>query len=448
MLFQRILVPAALLLCLSSAVVALPATALAASPSPGLPQAGSARTGATWLADQLNSDGYIPSPSQPGSPDLSATANAILALASASVDPTGASKALTYMAAHVNAYVRQDGSDGPGQLALLILDAHALGASPTSFGHSDLVSRLLATEQTSGVNKGLFGTISQVDDYLAGDYDQGLALSALAGVGIKGGSDVTAAESWLHAQQCPDGGWTSYEEADNPCDGSPADYEGPDTNSTSLAIQGLSAEDDLGTTDATKALDFLSNAQDSDGGWGYEPNAADAPGSTDPDSTALVIQAILALGQEPTNAMFEHNADPVSVLESFQLTSGTGKGAFTYPGISGPNTLATYQAVPAVAGVIFPFNLFVTTTSLPKGAVDESYHVKLAASGGNPPYTWSVENGFGTLPKGLTLDPSTGVISGKPQDSGTSTFVIKVTDTDSGSPSHHNLGWRFLSITT
>ncbi len=449
MLFQRILLPAALAVCTAAAVVAVPTTALAASSSPSLPQPVSARAGATWLAKQLTAKGYIPSPSEPGTADLSATANAILALASANVDPTGASKALSYMETHVDAYVRQDGSDGPGQLALLILDAHALGSSARSFGGSNLVSRLVATQQTSGKDKGLFGTKAQVSGYLAGVYDQGLALSALAGAGVTGGSAITAAESWLHHQQCPDGGWTSYKSKDNPCDGSPADDEGPDTNSTSLAIQGLSAQGDLGAADATKALDFLADAQDSDGGWGYEPNAAGAPGSTDPDSTALVMQAILALGKVPSNALFNENADPVSVLESFQVSSGTGAGAFTYPGISGPNTIATYQAVPAVAGVVFPFDLFVSTKFLPNGSVNDSYSATLTARGGNPPYTWSVEKGFGSLPSGLSLDPSTGVISGKPETAGTSTFVVEVTDAKTTSqPRRDDVGWRFLSIKT
>ena len=129
------------------------------------------------MADQLRPDGYIPSSTTPGQADLGSTANAILALASAGVDPAGAPAALAYMQGQVDNYVPQDGADGPGQLALLILDAHALGANPASFGGTDLVSRLLGTEQTSGTDAGLFGTEDQVDNYAAGVYDQGLALA-------------------------------------------------------------------------------------------------------------------------------------------------------------------------------------------------------------------------------------------------------------------------------
>jgi Putative Ig domain/Squalene-hopene cyclase C-terminal domain len=444
MRFHRVLVPSALALCTLFALVATASPADAKTLR--LPQPSSAQAGATWLAGQFTAQGYIPSQSNPSTADLSATANSILALASANVDPSLQSKAISYMESNVSTYVTQNGADGPGQLALLILDAHALGVDPASFGGTNLVTRLLATQRTSGNNAGMFGTKAQVKEFNAGVYNQGLALAALAAAGDTGGAAIKSAESWLLGQQCADGGWTSYESASNPCNGSPADFEGPDTNSTSLAIDGLSAQGDLGNTAESKAFEFLVHAQDGDGGWGLEPNTTSTPGSTDPDSTALVIQAILALGHSPSRSPFTTHANPVSVLESFQTTSGENQGSFTFPGISGPNILATYQAVPAVAGVLFPFNLFVTTSSLPAGTVGQHYKVKLSASGGNPPYTWSLAQGSGKLPAGLTLS-SAGKISGTPTGTGTSTFAVVVTDTATTSPPEHdNVGWEFLSI--
>ena len=297
----------------------------------------SAEGGATWLATQLTSGGYIASATTPGTADLSATANAVLALASAGVDQSGGLAALSYLENQVATFVPADGSDGPGQLALLILDAHALGVDPHNFGGTDLVARLLGTQQTSGTDAGLFGTEAQVNDFSAGVYNQGLALAALAAVGTTSGAPVVSAESWLDAQQCPDGGWTSYITTTNPCNGDPASFEGPDTNSTALAVEGLAAQGALTSTISSAALSFIAGAQDSDGGWGYEPNASSAPGSTDPDSTALVIQGILALGLSPSAAQFQQGtSNPVSALLSFQVTSGTGVGAFSFPGTAGP----------------------------------------------------------------------------------------------------------------
>jgi Putative Ig domain/Squalene-hopene cyclase C-terminal domain len=445
--FRRIVSPAALAVCTVVILVASAASASASKPS--LPQPVSAQAGATWLGGQFTAQGYIPSSGDEGTADLSATANGIVALASANVDPATTATALSYMEDNVDAYVTQEGADGPGQLALLILDAHALGVDPTSFGGTDLVSRLLATQQASGRNTGMFGTQKQLHEFQAGVYDQGLALAALAAAGDTHGSAIRSAESWELSQQCADCGWTTFNSASNPCNGSPADFEGPDTNSTSLAIQGLSAEGDLSGSALSKADEFLVHAQDSDGGWGYEPNTTSTPGSTDPDSTALVLQAILAMGYAPNQAPFNRNANPISVLESFQTSSGTDQGAFNFPGVSGPNIIATYQAVPAVAGVMFPFNLFVTTTSLPAGTVNQPYKVKLRASGGTAPYTWSLVKGDGTLPSGLTLHSSTGKITGTPTGAGTSNFVVEVTDAKTtSSPHHDNVGWAFLSITT
>jgi len=70
--------------------------------------------------------------------------------------------------------------------------------------------------------------------------------------------------------------------------------------------------------------------------------------------------------------------------------------------------------------------LIITTPSpLPDGTVGTAYSQQLAASGGSPPYSWSV----GSLPPGLTLNPTTGVISGAPTDRGSFNFAAQVTDT-------------------
>jgi len=324
---------------------------------PELPQVVAARQAGQWLAGQLTSRGFVPSTLGGSEASLSSTAQTILALSAANVDLPGAQQALGYLEDRVDDYVTVDGSDGPGKLALLILDAEALGANPTSFGGTNLVARLLATQQTSGVDIGLFGTEAQVSDYSAGGYEQGLALAALAAAGVRNTSQVTAAVSWLVGEQCPDGGWTTPDNAENPCDGSPASYAGPDTNSTSLAVQGLAAQGVLTPGVASRALAFLSRGQDSDAGWSYYPNTSTAPGSTDPDSTALVIQALVALGSSPDGSAFARgSSDPMSALLSFQLTSGSSAGAFYFPPAPAPaSEIATYQAVPALVGLALPW---------------------------------------------------------------------------------------------
>lgn len=74
----------------------------------------------------------------------------------------------------------------------------------------------------------------------------------------------------------------------------------------------------------------------------------------------------------------------------------------------------------------------ITTTSpLSNGTVGTYYEQALVADG-TTPITWSVSNG--DLPAGLSLDASTGVISGTPKAEGESTFTVEAAN-DYGSDS-------------
>src|SRR5580704_4171867 len=74
----------------------------------------------------------------------------------------------------------------------------------------------------------------------------------------------------------------------------------------------------------------------------------------------------------------------------------------------------------------------ITIGSLPNGRVSASYSATLTVSGGNGPYTWAIANG--ALPAGLTLNPTTGVISGTPtQTTSMDLLTIRVSDS-SGVP--------------
>jgi len=72
-----------------------------------------------------------------------------------------------------------------------------------------------------------------------------------------------------------------------------------------------------------------------------------------------------------------------------------------------------------------PGPLTITTSSLASGTVGTGYSQTLAATGGTPPYTWSLYSG--SLPAGLTLS-SSGSINGAPTASGTSNFTVRATD--------------------
>lgn len=86
--------------------------------------------------------------------------------------------------------------------------------------------------------------------------------------------------------------------------------------------------------------------------------------------------------------------------------------------------------------------------ALPAGTAGTAYSQNLPASGGTPPYTWSLAGG--ALPHGLTL-ASNGFLSGTPTQSGSAAFSATVTDLTGTSASSQfalTVAPQALAITT
>ncbi|WP_028500243.1 autotransporter domain-containing protein, partial [Microvirgula aerodenitrificans] len=103
--------------------------------------------------------------------------------------------------------------------------------------------------------------------------------------------------------------------------------------------------------------------------------------------------------------------------------------SFTYTatnasGTSSPATVSITVSAPT---------LNLTPASLGNGTVGVAYSVTVSTTGGTAPYSYAIT--AGTLPAGLSLNTSTGVISGTPSTGGTSTLTITVTDSVSATGS-------------
>jgi hypothetical protein len=109
----------------------------------------------------------------------------------------------------------------------------------------------------------------------------------------------------------------------------------------------------------------------------------------------------------------------------------------TVPSPATVNVTATSVADPTksgavnltVVGSVENGPLAITTTDLPQAVTGQAYSATLQATGGTPPYTWSIASG--QLPSGLTLMPTIGQITGTPSGTGQFSFVAQVTDASS-----------------
>ena len=123
-------------------------------------------------------------------------------------------------------------------------------------------------------------------------------------------------------------------------------------------------------------------------------------------------------------------------------SSGLISGTPTTPGVTTFFPTVTDSALPpqhassakgVTISVITVAPLQAVTPPLPSGDVAVGYNANLVATGGVPPYTWSMTSG--QLPSGLKLDPTTGIISGTPILATTpptpTNFTVQVEDSNS-----------------
>jgi Putative Ig domain len=139
------------------------------------------------------------------------------------------------------------------------------------------------------------------------------------------------------------------------------------------------------------------------GGYSFAYGASRALGSTTPvQDTAAgtqpeLVQAAVGGLAPSTTYYYRIDASSGSVTTQGQILS------FTTP-----------AAAP----------LAVSTRELAEATVGTAYTARLAGSGGVAPYVWSVVRG--ALPVGLTLNPATGAITGKPRAAGNASFTVRL----------------------
>ncbi len=127
----------------------------------------------------------------------------------------------------------------------------------------------------------------------------------------------------------------------------------------------------------------------------------------------------------------------ISVTSAMVSAAGTAKvSVFSAGRFGGSSATLSFTINPAAVpppptGTQSTTPLAITTASIPIGTTGTAYSATLAASGGTPPYSWSV--GSGALPPGLTMS-SAGAISGTPTTNGSFSFMATVKDAGTSTP--------------
>ena len=215
-----------------------------------------------------------------------------------------------------------------------------------------------------------------------------------------------------------------------------------------------------GTPTGSGLSNFTVHAQDSAGNTGnrsYSINIGTnsltlAPASL-PNGTQGVAysQTVVASGG---SGGYSYSVTSGSLPAGLALNASTGAIGGT-PTATGSSTF-TVQAVDSSANTgsrSYTINiggaaaLTLNPSALPNGMQGVAYSQTVTASGGNGAYTYTISSG--ALPAGLTLNAGTGVISGTPTGSGTSTFTVHALDSDgnAGARSYTvNIGTASLTL--
>ena len=120
---------------------------------------------------------------------------------------------------------------------------------------------------------------------------------------------------------------------------------------------------------------------------------------------------------------------------SLNITTGLISGTTSAASIAGTSnftvrvtdTSGQVDEQPLSITIVFPSAPTITTPPLPDGTVTIAYNKQVQATGGTGALAWTVS--VGSLPPLLSLNPTTGVISGTPNTEGTFNFTVKATDT-------------------
>jgi Ca2+-binding RTX toxin-like protein len=190
-----------------------------------------------------------------------------------------------------------------------------------------------------------------------------------------------------------------------------------------------------GTTSSTGTFNFTVSVDDTDGDTGTRSYSLSVNSAPSVSTTTLAGGTV---GVTYSKALSASGGTSPLTWSKSSGTLPTGLSLSSSGTISGKPTVAgTYSFTVQVQdtnGATASRSLsikistapVISTATLPGATLGKAYAQAISSTGGTLPNTWSIASG--SLPPGLALSATTGVISGTPTAAGTYAFSAKLTD--------------------